>query len=149
MTRRIFPARLYASGAGIRWCAFRWSDAQAPYLYRLFLLKTPRFAVCLNWIMCPDAGDPHDHTSAFLSVMLRGWYDERRKTAHRPWRHARRRWWNYVSASSADAHRILNVSRGGCLTLCIMGPKVREWGYHTSAGWVHYADYAPAPGSPV
>ncbi len=27
-------------------------------------------------------------------------------------------------------------------SLVIMGPKLREWGYHTKQGWVHFKDYA-------
>lgn len=138
--KRLFANRTYASGTGIQWCLYRWSDAQEPYLTRLFLVKTPWFAVCLNWINQEDVGDPHDHTSWFLSMILAGWYTERRKTPTRPrYRIIKRQFYNYVRASQLDAHRIIDVAPGGALTLIVMGPKEREWGYHTPAGWVHYS----------
>lgn len=150
---RVFPNRLYASGVGTRWALWRWSDAQSPYLDRLFLIKTPWFSVCLNWINEADVGDPHDHTSAFLSLLLKGWYVEHRLTY---WsgvlidRVRRVQFFNYMRGSHLDAHQILSVSPRGCLTLCLMGPKVREWGYHVRItgdgpeggdGWIHWSEY--------
>lgn len=145
--RRIFPSRTYPSGTGVRWCFWRWSDAQEPYLTRLFLIKTPWFAICLNHIKAPDSGDPHDHTSAFFSIFLRGWYVERRVTN---WNGTivdsvrRVQFFNYMRGCDWDAHRILSVPEGGMFTLCLMGPKVREWGYHTKyRGWILWSDYTP------
>lgn len=143
---KLFPNRKYASGVGTKFAFFRWSDAQLPYLDRLFLIKTPWFSVCLNWILDKDPGEPHDHNAAFFSLFLRGWYVERRITN---WNGAkidvtvRRRFWNYMRACDWDAHRILSVApRGGALTLCLMGPKVREWYYHTKHnGKVLWSDY--------
>jgi hypothetical protein len=141
MLRSILPNRTYKSGTGIQWCLFRWSDAQEPYLTRLFLFKTPRFAACLNWIKEPDSGDPHDHTSYFFSVILGGWYRERRLLDGRD-EVLTRRWFNYMRGSDKDAHRILEVAPGGgALTLCLMGPKIREWYYHTPTGLVHWSEY--------
>ena len=147
---KILPGRVYKSGTGIQWCLWRWSDAQEPYLNRLFVFKTPWFAVCLNNIKQADVGFPHDHTSAFLSIFLTGWYVERRliyKWSDRYWLPPylakdftiKRRFWNYVRGSDLDAHRILDVSPGGMWSLCIMGPKVREWYYHTPEGLVHWS----------
>lgn len=30
---------------------------------------------------------------------------------------------------------------GSTITLCFMGPKVREWGFFTCGGWVMWKDY--------
>ena len=40
---------------------------------------------------------------------------------------------------ATHTHRI-EVS-GDCWTLFITGPKVREWGFHTLYGWVHWKDF--------
>lgn len=134
----MFKNRVYKSGTGIRWCLWRWSDAQEPYLTRLFILKTPWFALCLNNIKQEDVGTPHDHTNTFLSIFLRGWYTERR-IIRGVERVVKRRWWNWVWARDWDAHRILEVSPGGMWSLNFMGPKIREWYYHTPEGLVHWS----------
>jgi hypothetical protein len=142
---KLFPNRKYASGTGIQWCFWRWSDAQLPYLDRLFLFKTPWFAASLNWIQQADDGDPHDHTSYFISILLKGWYIERRVTTFNtvPVETTRRvQFFNYMRGVAWDVHKIIDVSKGGCLTLCLMGPKLREWGNHKSDGTqVHWQQY--------
>jgi hypothetical protein len=117
---------------GTQWCVWRWSIA--PFLTRLHIIKTPWFAICLHWIHRADA-EPHehDHPVSFLSLILRGSYVERRAGKFRA-----RVWMNAVRAT--DTHRILWVA-SNTLTLCLMGPKVREWGYHTPDGWVCWKDY--------
>ena len=142
---RLFANRVYKSGTGIQWCFWRWSDAQEPYLTRLFVFKTPWFALCWNHIKQEDVGDPHDHTSAFLSIPLWGWYREQRLIGGSEFLAVRSILnWNYVRGCNWDAHRILEVSKGGMYSLCIMGPKVREWYYHTPEGLVHWAAYKGA-----
>lgn len=126
--------RLYKSG--MQWCLWRWTDfAQGgEYITRLHLIKTPWFAVCLHWINKPDP-EPylHDHPVTFLSLILRGGYSENRNGICRT-----NNWYNYIRAT--DQHRILSV-KPGTLTLALMGPKVRDWGFHTEAGWVYWKDY--------
>jgi hypothetical protein len=102
----------------------------------LHLIKTPWFAICLHWL---NRADPepflHDHPVSFLSIVLSGWYVELRDDPRR----SRSIWYfNFVRAT--DRHRIATV-RPGTVTLALMGPKVREWGFHTPRGWVHWKDY--------
>lgn len=143
---RWFTNRKYKSGTG--WCWWRWSFVDSGYITRLHLIKTPWFAICLHWLLKPDP-EPylHDHPVSFLSLILFGWYDEHREE------HGlivRNRWWNFVRAK--DRHTIRTVSPGGALTVCIMGPKVREWGFHdvqivdgkfyrTRGAWTYWKDY--------
>lgn len=130
--------RLYKSGT--TWCVWRWTEVDSGYITRLHLIKTPWFAVCLRWLNKPDP-EPHlhDHPVTFLSLILRGGYAEYRgfgigskaeRLVHR--------WYNYVKAG--DRHSIVKVLPG-TLTLAFMGPKVREWGFHTEGGWVTWKDY--------
>lgn len=146
---RLFENRKYKSGTG--WCLFRWTDVDSKYIVRLHLIKTPWFAICLHWIMRPDA-EPilHDHPVSFLSLILRGSYAEvreRRRKSMGCYAVSREiinhRWCNFVRADSNDRHRII-LTRCDTLTLCFMGPKVREWGFHMPDGWVWWKDYYAA-----
>ncbi len=126
---------------GTKWCVWRWTDVDSEYITRLHLIKTPWFAVCLHWIHKPDP-EPylHDHPVSFLSIILKGWYKEFVPDYFEGfWRIVARRWFNWVRAT--DQHSISYVSPGGALTLCFMGPKTREWGFHTPEGWVYWRDY--------
>ncbi len=130
---------------GTRFCFWRWTDVDSEYIRRLHILKTPWFAICLHWILKPDP-EPyqHDHPVTFLSVILRGWYSE--------WRNSnvvRHRWWNFIRATPADRHTIIRC-HPRTLTLCFMGPKTREWGFHVTGKfpgndrWVYWRDYYAA-----
>lgn len=138
----MFRHRTYKSGT--RWCVWRWTDVDNEFIRRLHVLKTPWFAICLHWILKPDP-EPflHDHPVSFLSIILRGSYTEYRGGYYRAGRFVNRRWWNWFYASEGDAHRITDCDTN-TLTLCFMGPKTREWGYHTPEGWVHWKDYSHA-----
>lgn len=134
--------RLYKSGT--TWCIWRWTDVDSEYITRLHLVKTPWFAVCLHWINKPDQ-EPylHDHPVTFLSLILRGGYTEFRRVWNQGLGKIEERthnWFNYVEASEFDQHRILEV-KPRTLTLVFMGPKVREWGFHTEHGWIYWKDY--------
>jgi hypothetical protein len=132
--------RKYKSGTS--WCFWRWTDVDSEYITRLHILKTPWFAVCLHWFHKPDP-EPyqHDHPVTFLSLILRGWYTE--------WRNegvVRHNWYNWIRATPADRHTIIRVAPR-TLTLCFMGPKTREWGFHLTdrdgrpTGWIMWKDY--------
>lgn len=131
-------SRKYKSGSA--WAFWRWTEVPTEYILRLHVLKTPWFAICLHWLNHADP-EPylHDHPVSFLSLILRGWYDE--LVPADPVNHVRvvrNRWFRFFRAT--DAHSIINPAPG-TLTLCFMGPKVREWGYHTPKGWEYWKDY--------
>jgi hypothetical protein len=107
-------------------------------------VKTPWFAVCLHWIDKPDP-EPylHDHPVSFLSIILQGSYWEERVTKDASPRFYHRRWFNLVRASAADRHSIVKVDPD-TLTLALMGPKVREWGFHDGPSWTLWKDYYTA-----
>lgn len=146
---RLAAHRKYKTGT--RWCFWRWTDVDSEYITRLHVLKTPWFAVCLHWIHKPDP-EPHlhDHPVSFLSLILRGWYWEFRggeaNGSRGPFPCFHRHWFNRVRAT--DRHSICEVAPDGALTLALMGPKVREWGFHTPAGWVYWRDYYAQKRSP-
>ena len=101
---------------------------------RLHVLKTPWFAICIHWIKKPDP-EPfeHDHPVSFLSVILRGRYTEKRNNVYK-----RNKWFNFFRAT--DNHTIMDCDPD-TMTICFMGPKVRDWGFHTDEGWIYWRDY--------
>jgi hypothetical protein len=128
--------RLYKSGTG--WCVWRWTLTPSDYITRLHLLKTPWFALMVHFINGPDPEpDMHDHPVTFLSLILRGGYSEFRRESGCTVPYVRR-WWNFIRAT--DVHQIYAV-RPGTVTFCVVGPKVRDWGFHTSTGWVYWRAY--------
>lgn len=137
MTRRKYKT-------GSQWALWRWSETASEYLTRLHLVKTPWFALALHWIKKPDP-EPylHDHPVSFLSLVLRGWYTESRSQGlpvHDKAEVVTRKWFNFFTAGDWDRHSIDRCAPN-TLTLCFMGPKVREWGFHTPQGWVYWRDY--------
>ena len=135
--------RKYKSGS--KWAFWRWTDVDSEYITRLHVVKTPWFAICLHWINKPDP-EPylHDHPVSFLSIILRGGYSEyRTSTLGRVWyskKYLTHKRYNWIKASPKDRHTICKVTPK-TLTLCFMGPKTREWGFHTEDGWVYWKEY--------
>jgi len=115
------------------------------YLHRYYLLPKNRFLnVYLHRFQEPDPGrDLHDHPWWSLSIVLKGRYEERYADRSEVRnlilgggiRRIRLR-------SPTTRHTITWVSPGGCWTVFVTGPKVREWGFHTSGGWIHNQIYA-------
>lgn len=134
--------RKYKSGS--KFAFWRWTETDTGYLTRLHLIMTPWFAICLHWINKPDP-EPylHDHPVSFLSIILRGWYREERWTSKKKLHITCNRWWNFVRASRNDRHTIVACAPK-TLTLCLMGPKKREWGFYIGYDgdtWQYWKDY--------
>jgi len=145
----MFKNRQYKSGTG--WCFWRWTFTPSGYITRLHIIKSPWWAIMLHWINGPDP-EPHmhDHPVTFLSVILRGGYVEKMPIVRHQFTvmgwverpgvaHYERRWFNYIRAGK-HIHTIVYV-KPNTLTLCFVGPKVREWGFHTEDGWVFWKEY--------
>lgn len=138
--------RKYKSGS--RFAFWRWTITDSDYIRRLHIIMTPWFAICLHFIRKPDV-EPHlhDHPVSFLSLVLKGWYRERRRQSgvgaygFSITRLLTHRWYNFIRASEWDQHKIVEVSPGGCITLCFMTGKKRDWGFHTENGWVGWREY--------
>lgn len=95
----------------------------------------------VHWINGPDP-EPHlhDHPVTFLSFIVRGCYYELRQRLNGKQGWVRRSWFNFILGSYWDRHRIVDVAPG-TVTFCLVGPKTREWGFHTPEGWVYWKDY--------
>lgn len=133
--------RKYISGS--RWAFWRWTETDSQYLTRLHVWKTPWFAIDVHWIHKPDP-EPylHDHPVTFLSIILRGGYTEIRgeREANGLFNYRTHNWFNFIRASKDDRHTIIAV-KPGTVTLCFMGPKTREWGFHNGKTWLHWKAY--------
>lgn len=139
--------RMYTSGS--RFAFWRWTFTPSGYLTRLFLVHTPWGGVMLHWINGPDPEpDMHNHPVTFLSLILRGGYDELREGSedHGPFwgtwpanKIHSRRWGNFIRARF-DVHRIVSV-KPGTMTLVFYGPKRCDWSFFTKDGPVGWREY--------
>lgn len=121
------------------------------YLRRWRIVQTPWFGIYLHKIATPDKDrDLHDHPWPFLSIVLRGGYDERigvdtteAAIAERPPHTVmvRRRWLSAAFRRSTDAHRITRLHRTPTWTLVLVGPRRRSWGFYTADGYVDWKTY--------
>jgi hypothetical protein len=120
------------------------------FLHRWTVASAWRLTARLHNILKPD-GTPflHGHPDSYVTVMLRGWYEEelllpdgslRRRTV-RPGRIAVRR--------ASQMHRISALSEGGCWTLFLAyrhgGTGPRGWGVARHPAVAVPADYWEAP----
>ncbi len=81
----------------------------------------------------------HDHPWWNVSIVLEGEYLEVTETAA-TWRKPG----DVVFRKATAAHRIAAVAEGGCTTLFITGPKVREWGFRMPNGFVPWRELQEA-----
>lgn len=140
----------YRTPGSRRWALWKWFDIPSTvnpklaYLRRLRVVQTPWFGIYVHWINEPDSDRfPHDHPWRFWSLILRGGYVER------VWA---RQGGDFVdliwetgsvhSMKPSQAHQISYVT-SNLLTLVFTGPRVREWGFWTDEGWVHWRKYDP------
>lgn len=128
--------------SGMKWAFWRWTFTPSGYITRLHLVKTPWGALMVHFLNSPDP-EPHyhDHPVTFLSIIIRGWYTEMRRINLDPrGKCVNRGWFNYIRATVLDAHRIIQVAPR-TITFCFVGPKTREWGFHTPEGWIGWREY--------
>ena len=111
------------------------------YMVRWHLLpRNSLFNVYLHRIEGRDRDiELHDHSWWSLTVVLKGSYEEvvlEPGAEHPYYRKVKR----FSLRSPKTAHRILRPEVP-TWTLFITGPRVREWGFHTINGWVHWRQY--------
>jgi hypothetical protein len=120
-----------------------------PYLERYYLLFNTRkhfpFNVFLHKFLKSDPDDVHDHPWPYATVILKGGYWEwipifdngKKLTEYKVWRGAG----SFRIAKATQYHRVELEAGVECWTLFMPGPHVREWGFLTKMGWVHYEKY--------
>lgn len=102
------------------------------YMRRFWLLRLGPLQIRLHHILAEDpARDEHDHPWPFVSVILRGWYLERRGD-----RFTRREAGQAYRMKRGQFHRIVQVAGGGAWTLFITWGARRGWGFKRTDGTV-------------
>ena len=112
-------------------------DGRCPtYLYRWTLLATRWFKVYLHRFVADDwSKDLHDHPKRFITIGLRGSYQEYTPDDVKLWRAPWLR-----SFPATHIHRIVLQSRD-CWTLCVVFQAVRQWGFWPNGRWVQWREY--------
>lgn len=119
-------------------------DEDAPYMLRWRLWrKNPLLNAFLHRVLRPDEEDAyHDHPWPSASLVLSGAVIEQFRSPAGV-RSRRLEAGSAVFRRARFAHRLSPdpaVSED-TWTLFVMGPKLREWGFHCATGWVHWEDY--------
>lgn len=114
--------------------------AERPYLRRWWLIpRNPIFNVYLHEFRRSDDDRAlHDHPWFNVSLLLAGRYSE--ETIRAGGIHRRRMMGPGSLRVRAPwtAHRVELQPGERCWSLFVTGPRVREWGFHCPAGWVHW-----------
>lgn len=111
------------------------SPQSGPLLIRYYVLSTPLVAVFVHHLMRSDNDrDWHDHPWSFVTVLLSSGYRE-----HTPRGTFWRRRFSILYRPATWLHW-LELERP-TWTLVIRFRRVREWGFVTPRGWVHWRDY--------
>lgn len=111
-------------------------------------------AIRLHHIAREDrARDHHTHPASFISIVIRGWYREKRPADQRQpacldgtrGLEIVRRAGSIAFRRAADRHTITQVSNGGCWTVVLWFRKRGSWGFATKEGFVDWRDYKEDP----
>lgn len=112
------------------------------YLHRWHLLpwgkRWPN--AYLHHILAPDTGnDLHDHPAWNVSIVLWGWYREEFISGRSRLMFPGRITWRLATV----AHRISEVSAGGCWTVWVRGGHRRKWGFWVGSRWNSNFQWVP------
>ena len=104
---------------------FPTEDSERPTMRRRVLLESRLLGVYLHQFPVPGSLiGSHDHPWPFVTAVLRGGYSEEPCQCRSDWRGP-----GSVGHRRADTVHRIQVGPEGALTLCIRGPKVRDWGW--------------------
>lgn len=111
-----------------------------PYLMRWYVIpRNPVLNIYLHrFLRSDDDRALHDHPWVNASYLLEGSYTEHTIAAGGIHNRHERRAGAIVLRGPRAAHRIELNNVGPCTTLFITGPRMRDWGFHCPAGWVHW-----------
>lgn len=130
--------------AGAKWAIMQRYEIPCPngepYLERLRIVQSPIGGAYVHWFVQADDVVPHDHPWSFVSLLLRGGYTEELHDGPIHRRTVERRRWSVAFRRSTDSHRISSADHG-TMTLVLVGPRRRTWGFWTDAGWVPWTEH--------
>lgn len=135
-------------------------DEENPYLVRWTLFGCNLFSIKLHHIMQSDDECLHDHPWSFISIILKGGYNEeaplmeeelaksdhlREKFLFKGMAMGKIKVWYGVGAilrrPAHYRHRLILPEGKTCWTLVLTGKPFREWGFWTKSGWVKHDEY--------
>lgn len=106
------------------------------YVYRSHL-STPWFSIRLHhWLHSDDDRAYHDHTWNFFTFILSGGY-----TDVTPGLGEERMEAGDIAYRTANHKHTVKVDPGGCWSLLLTGPKIRNWGFWRRGKWVKHNKY--------
>ena len=118
-------------------CAER-GDANSAYLTRYYITDTSsgKPNLCLHIFHRSDADVMHDHPWNFWTIVLWRGYIE-----HTP--NGQRRFWpGMICKRMANhIHRVELINGKPAVTLCLMGPKLRSWGFWENGVFTKWREY--------
>jgi len=123
-------------------------DGQPEYMLRWCLLpKNPLGNIYLHFILQPDMDEHlHDHPWPSLGLILDGCYIETiGDELGFPVRQVTRNRGDIIARSATQCHRIARLPEAAAITIMLIGPRQRSWGFWRTKGptsrWVHQRDY--------
>jgi hypothetical protein len=121
----------------MRWKQIPDIDTGAVYLSRLMLVRMPLFGIYVHVIRQADwAQCQHNHPWSFLTIILRGGYEEQvgdKTFVRRP---------GYVGYRPRGfEHRITRLLQKNAVTLVFRGPNHESWGFRTKFGHMPWRKY--------
>lgn len=113
------------------------------YMRRWYAIpRNPAGGCYIHQIVRSDKDVHHDHPWDNTSYVLDGfYYEECLNTATGKTTLHMRQPGQIVHRKAKDAHRIILPLGQIVTTLFIMGPKVRNWGFHCPGGWVPWEEF--------
>lgn len=123
---------------------FTIGQPDSPYMLRWYVIpRNPWLNIYLHKFMRSDDDRAlHDHPWWFVSLMLRGQYNEIRERGSAG---KVRRAPDIAYRRATDQHRVTLEERNGkpvpCWTLVLTGPKVRDWGFWCPQGFVPWQQF--------
>jgi hypothetical protein len=115
-----------------------------PYLDRWHLLNTRFGRLYLHRFWRSDDDVFHDHPWWFVSLILRGYYDEVTPfSSYGGEVHEIRRVGSIRYRPATWRHRVMIAPqmRGRVWTLVLTGRKVRQWGFWCPKGWIEWTTH--------
>lgn len=115
------------------------TDGDLPYMERWWIIpRNPAGGVYLHRILRSDKDVPHDHPWRNTSYVLEGTYMEQDLNGEQTPRVPG----DIVHRSASRAHRLI-LPEGGIpvISLFLIGPWERDWGFHCPKGWVPWWEF--------
>lgn len=87
-----------------------------------------------------DVEEPHCHPWPNATLVLSGWYEEEVHAADGTVTRERRNPGDVVLRDASEVHAIV-ATGPNTISLFATAPKMRDWGFHTEAGFIPWQDF--------